>query len=281
MSGTVRDMTKAAREALEKAGIPGAAREAHILVAIATGIPRDRLSLSMQDAVEQAQWDALNGILPERLARKPLSHILGQRDFFKHNFKVSPQVLDPRPETEVLVELALAAPFASVLDLGTGSGAIVISLLAERPTGQAVATDLSPAALDVARENAERIGVADRCTFLLSDWFAAVDGRFDLIVSNPPYIAADEMKGLAPELAHEPRLALTDEGDGLSAYRAITAGAPAHLEPGGRLMVEIGPTQGAAVAEMFRAAGLENVAVHPDLDGRDRVVSGRMPQKRD
>ena len=274
---TVRDMVLAIRRALEEAGIEDAAREAPLIAAAATGIPRDRIAIAMNDRADDAAWRVLGDILPKRLDRRPLSHLLGYREFFKHRFDVSGDVLDPRPETEVLVTAALAGGFDRVLDLGTGSGAIVISLLAERPSAQGVATDVSEKALAVARANAVRIGVAGRCRFLRSDWFAGVDGRFDLIVSNPPYIAADDMAGLAPELAFEPRLALTDDGDGLAAYRAIAAGAGAHLTRGGRLLLEIGPTQAAAVSGLLQAAGLDIEAVHPDLDGRDRVVAARKP----
>ncbi len=215
-------------------------------------------------------------LVERRAGREPFSHIAGYRDFWKHRFRVDAHVLDPRPETELLVELALEAPFAKVLDLGTGSGCIVISLLAERPQAHGVGTDVSETAVLLAGENAAEIGVIDRLVLPLSDWFEDVGGRFDLIVSNPPYIAADEMAGLAPEVRDfEPRGALTDEGDGLSAYRAIAAGAADHLTDEGRLLVEIGAGQGAAVSEIFRAAGLAHVAVHTDLDGRDRVVSAR------
>lgn len=208
-----------------------------------------------------------------------MSHLLGYRDFWSYRFKVTPDVLDPRPETETLIEAALAQPFDSVLDLGTGSGCILLTLLAERGGATGIGVDASPAALRVAEQNAAALGVADRCALEVSDWYAGVGGTFDLIVSNPPYIAAGEMSGLAPELSHEPRMALTDEADGLSCYRIITAGARAHLVPGGWLMVEIGPTQGAAVLQMFDAAGLTDVQIRTDLDGRDRVVIGRNPQQ--
>ena len=147
-------------------------------------------------------------------------------------------------------------------------------MLAETGQASGLGVDLSPAALGVAESNARALGLLDRARFAASDWFAAVTGRFDLIVSNPPYIAAAEMAALAPEVRdHEPRLALTDGADGLTAYRAIAAGAVAALAPGGRLIVEIGPTQGAAVAGMFAAAGLAEVRVLRDMDGRDRVVA--------
>jgi release factor glutamine methyltransferase len=204
---------------------------------------------------------------------------VGARAFWGREFRVTRDVLDPRPETETLVALALAEPFARVLDLGTGSGCILVTLLAERPGAQGVGTDISPQALLIAGENAARHGVEGRVVLTPSDWFADIGGRYDLIVSNPPYIAEGEMAGLAPEVRDfEPRGALTDEGDGLGAYRVLAAGAPGHLAPGGRLLVEIGPTQGAAVSRLFAEAGLERVAVHPDLDGRDRVVAARRPE---
>ena len=212
----------------------------------------------------------------DRARRVPLSQIVGTRAFWSSEFRVTSDVLDPRPETELLVELALAEPFSKVLDLGTGSGCILISLLQERPDARGVGTDISERAVLVAGENAALLGVADRITLPLSEWYDDIGGRYDLIVSNPPYIAVDEMAGLQPEVRdHEPREALTDEADGLSAYRAIAAGALDHLAPGGRLLVEIGPTQAEAVLEIFAAAGLEELAVHPDLDGRDRVISAR------
>jgi release factor glutamine methyltransferase len=191
---------------------------------------------------------------------------------------VTSDVLDPRPETETLVAAALEEPFVRVLDLGLGSGCILLTLLAERPGATGLGVDLSPAALEVAGRNAVRIGVSDRATLALSNWFQNVDGLFDLIVSNPPYIALAEMPGLQPEVRDwEPRLALTDEGDGLGAYRAILAGAASHLAPQGRLMVEIGPTQAEAVAEIGAAHGFAPPEVRRDLDGRARVCLFRVP----
>ncbi len=223
-----------------------------------------------------ARWDAFEVAVAKRVQRQPVSQIIGRRAFWRHEFTVTPDVLDPRPETETLVEAALAEPFSRVLDLGTGSGCILISLLAERPGATGVGTDVSERAVLVAGENAARIGVADRLILPLSDWYDDIGGRFDLIVSNPPYIAADEMAGLAPEVRDwEPRGALTDEGDGLAAYRAIAAGAANHLTPGGRLLVEIGPTQAASVTAIFRRSGFLDIGVQSDLDGRDRVVSAR------
>jgi len=249
--------------------------EAEAAVRLAeVGIPDFRREA--RKLAREAAGQSLADMVARRCRGEPMSHILGYRDFWEHRFEVTADVLDPRPETETLVAAALEDGFERVLDLGTGTGCILLSLLAARPAARGTGTDLSQAALAVAARNAERLGVAERVALVLSDWWNAVDGPFDLIVSNPPYIAADEMAGLQRELAFEPRMALTDGADGLTAYRAIVAGAPARLAPGGRLMLEIGPTQGPAVRALMQAAGLERVRIAPDLDGRDRVVIGTL-----
>jgi len=259
---------------LAAAGVPGAADDARLLLAHILDVPRHRLTGALAAPLPSEMLRRFDAVIAARAERQPVSQILGRRAFWKHEFRVTRDTLDPRPETETLVEAALAEPFSSVLDLGTGTGAILISLLAERPGVRGTGTDISAKALEVARENAYKINVS--ANFLESDWFMAITETFDLIVSNPPYIALNEMGDLVPEVQKwEPRQALTDEADGLTAYRAIAAGAPAHLSPGGRLMVEIGPTQGAAVAGLMRAAGLIDVRILPDLDGRDRVVCAR------
>jgi len=261
---------------LGAAGVPDAPRDARRLLAHALGVAPDRLTLHLADPVAPDALARFGALIAARAARRPVSHLIGQRQFWGRSFAVGPDVLDPRPETETLVALALAEPFARVLDLGTGSGCILLSLLADRPQATGLGVDLSPAALAIAGANAARLGVAARATVAVSDWCAGVGGLFDLIVSNPPYIAAAEMPHLAPEVRdHEPRMALTDGADGLTAYRIIAAQAPAHLAPGGRLLVEIGPTQGPAVVALLQAAGLSAASIHPDLDGRDRVVSAR------
>ncbi|GGE44783.1 peptide chain release factor N(5)-glutamine methyltransferase [Actibacterium pelagium] len=261
---------------LKAAGIEDPARDARRLLAFAIGQDMSRLTLVLPDPITEDQNDVFRTAILARAEKQPVSQIIGYRDFFGRRFKVTRDTLDPRPETEDLVAEALKHPFSNVLDMGTGTGCILLSLLAERPLVKGLGTDLSDAALSVARENADRLNIADRASFARSDWYANVAGRFDLIVSNPPYIAADEMDALDASVRDwEPRSALTDEADGLSAYRVIAAGAKDHLTPGGRLLVEIGWMQGEAVAAIFRAAGLESVSVHPDLDGRDRVVTGR------
>ena len=274
---TLAEALRAGAARLAAAGIEGAAGDARVLLCHASGIAPGRLTLHLQDALAPEAERRFADALAARAARQPVAQITGQRLFWGRAFRVTPDVLDPRPETEVLVAAALEAPFERVLDLGTGSGAILLSLLADRPMARGIGIDLSPAALAVARANATALGLAARADLRQSDWFAGVaETEFDLIVSNPPYIADDEMAGLAPEVRDwEPRLALTPGGDGLDAYRHIAARAAGHLVPGGRLMVEIGPTQGPAVAGLFQAAGLRDVQVRPDLDGRDRVVIAR------
>lgn len=275
---TGADAVRLAIPRLRQAGVEDAARDARVLLGHALGIAPNRLTLHMADPLAPEAAARFEMAIAARAARQPVSQITGQRLFWGRPFRVTRDVLDPRPETETLIAAALAAPFARVLDLGTGSGCILLTLLAERPAATGLGIDLSDAALAVARDTAAALGVGPRATFRTSDWFAAITGRYDLIVSNPPYIAEAEMPALAPEVRDwEPALALTPGGDGLAAYRVIAAGAGAHLAPGGRLMVEIGPTQGRTVAALFRAAGLQEVAVHPDLDGRDSVVAAAAP----
>jgi len=263
---------------LRAAGVDDPAGDARRLLAHALGIDPGRLTLHLPEPLGAAAESVFFQTVMARENRKPVAQILGGRLFCDRWFEVTADVLDPRPETEVLVWLALEEPFAQALDLGTGTGCILLTLLDEMRSATGVGADISAAALDVAGRNAAALGVADRASLIQSDWFTGISGRYDLIVSNPPYIAQAEMAALAPEVRdHEPALALTPGGDGLDAYRAIAAGAGAHLAPGGRLMVEIGPTQAEAVARLMRDAGLVAVTVTPDLDGRDRVVSGRKP----
>jgi release factor glutamine methyltransferase len=266
---------RAAIARLRAAGIDDAPRDARVLLSHALGIGADRLTLHLGDALADDAAARFDAAVTARAARRPVAQITGQRLFWGRAFRVTADTLDPRPETEILVAEALSAPFFSCLDLGTGTGCILLSCLAERPVATGLGVDLSDAALAVAADNAARLGLGARARFLRSDWFSAVTGRYDLILSNPPYIAADEMAALSPEVRDwEPHLALTPGGDGLDAYRAIARGAPARLMAGGRLIVEIGPAQGQAVAALFAQAGLEAVRVLPDLDGRDRVVAG-------
>jgi len=248
-----------------------------MILAEATGWSAARVGTAAGEALPDAARAVAEAMLARRLSREPLAQILGNWPFYGRSFRVTRDTLTPRPDTETLVDLALTAPFARVLDLGTGTGAIAVTLLAERPEATGVAGDISGAALAVAAGNAARHGVAARLDLRQADWWDGIVGRFELIVSNPPYVTEAEYAGLAPEITEwEPRGALTPGGDGLAAYRAIARGLAAHLAPGGRCLVEIGAGQGAAVAALFQAAGLDGVTVHPDINGKARVVSGAM-----
>ncbi|MCZ8152236.1 MAG: peptide chain release factor N(5)-glutamine methyltransferase [Rhodobacteraceae bacterium] len=274
---TGNEALRAAIPRLAAAGILDAPRDARALLAHATGIAPDRLTLHLADDLPPEALIAFETAITRRAAREPVSHITGTRLFWGRSFRVTPDTLDPRPETEILVQAALSEPFLKMLDLGTGTGCILLSCLADMPMAQGIGSDIHPATLAVAEGNARDLGLSTRARFVLSDWFAAIPGRFDLILSNPPYITEAEMAALSPEVLREPRRALTPGGDGLDAYRAIAQGASARLMPQGRLMVEIGPTQGAAVAALFAAQGLQDIRILPDLDGRDRVVAARKP----
>ena len=275
--GTGSLLVLAATRLLTQAGVPDAARDARRLFSFATGTDASRLTLTLPEPVCEDVAARFNALITRRMAREPVSHLIGSRAFYGREFKVTADVLDPRPETETLVEVALRSNFTQMADLGTGSGCILVTLLAEVPEGNGLGVDLSIRALDVARANAKYHGVSERAAFMCSDWLDGVKGPFDLIVANPPYIAQDEMAGLAPEvMLFEPKMALTDGADGLTHYRRIVAQAVPLLLPSGRLLFEIGPTQGAAVAQLMTDAGLKRVTVIPDLDGRDRVVSGQM-----
>jgi release factor glutamine methyltransferase len=264
---------------LAAAGVEGAARDARVLLAHALGVAPDRLTLHLPDEMTGLQARTYEEALMAREARQPVAQITGRRLFWGQWFHVTRDTLDPRPETETLVAAALERPFLKVLDLGTGTGCILLSCLKGMPMARGVGVDISEAALAVAAENSRELGIENRARFQQSDWFSHVSGAFDLILSNPPYIAADEMSDLSPEVRDwEPHLALTPGGDGLDAYRAIAQGAGARLMPGGRILVEIGPTQGAAVAALFASAGLDEVRILPDMDGRDRVVAASKPQ---
>lgn len=264
---------------LKDGGLVDPARDARLLLAHAMQIGADRLTLHLPDTLGDTAIARFDQAIDARLKRQPVSQITGQRAFWGHSFVVTPDVLDPRPETECVIAKALEAPFERVLDLGTGSGAILLSLLAERPGANGLGGDISDAALKVARRNCERLDLENRAEFIVSNWFENVDGRFDLVVSNPPYIGADEMDSLAPETRDwEPHLALTPGGDGLAPYRIIAAQAGKFMAQNARILLEIGPTQGREVSGFLSDAGFENVSVLKDFDGRDRVVSAIWPK---
>ncbi len=276
-AGTAAAALVGAVRHLAGAGIADPARDARRLLAHALGLPPSRLTLVLGDPLPEAAAAIFAAAIADRARHRPVAQITGRRSFWGRDFLVTADTLDPRPETESLIAAALARPAARVLDLGTGTGCILLTLLAEWPGATGLGTDVSVAALEVARRNAAALGLGDRAGFVLADWATDLSGPFDLIVSNPPYIAADEIAGLSPDVRDwEPMLALSPGGDGLAAYRAILPQAAALLAPDGRVLVEIGATQGAAVVAIGRAAGFE-AAILPDLDGRDRVVSFAFP----
>lgn len=271
---TVRAALAGAAARLAAAGVPEATRDARRLMAAALGVEAGRLTLAEGAALDAATAAAFERMVAERASFRPVAQIVGRRAFWGRDFAVTGAVLDPRPETETLVAAALDGPVpATILDIGTGSGAIVLTLLAEWPGARGVGTDVDAAALTVASENAARLGVAARWRPVRGDWYAGECGPFDLVVSNPPYIAAAEVATLAPDVRDwEPRHALTAGPTGLEAYGAIAAGLAAVLAPGGRALFEIGPAQARAVAGLLAAAGFPEARVHRDLDGRDRVI---------
>ena len=268
----------AATARLRAAGVPDPARDARVLLAHAAQVDATRVTLIAPEDIAPDIAERYDQLIALRAIRVPVSHLIGQRAFYGRAFKVSADVLDPRPESESLIEAALAEDFDRVLDLGVGSGCLLVTLLAERGEAQGTGVDLSEVACLQASANAVMQGVASRVNILQGSWFAPVEGRFDLIVANPPYLAVEEMDVVSPELRdHEPRMALTDEGDGLSAYREIAAVAGSYLTSKGRVICEFGATQGADVRAIFEAEGWGDVSILPDLDGRDRVVVARNP----
>jgi len=253
--------------------------DAELLLAELLGSERSQLRLRHDDPLEAATVLRLAAWIERRKAGEPVAYIVGRQGFWSLDLVVDTAVLIPRPDTETLVEWALALvsaePAAQVLDLGTGSGAIALALALERPAARLVATDISDAALDVARENARRHGIGG-VQFRSGAWLAALaadDGPFDLIVSNPPYIA--EGDGHLAALRYEPRLALTAGADGLDALREIAGAAPQHLVPGGWLLLEHGHDQGAAARALLEGAGFANVETRKDFGGNDRATGGR------
>ena len=275
---TAAQAMAAATGRLGEAGVDDPARDARILLAHAAKIDTSRVTLIAPEDISSEISERYENMIRLREARVPVSHLIGEREFYGRRFKVSRDVLDPRPDTETLIEAALAEPFATVLDIGTGSGCILVTLLAERESAVGVGTDLSEAACLQAAANAVFKGVEKRADIFQSDWFGKVRGQYDLIVSNPPYLAEEEMALVSPELRlHEPRMALTDEADGLTGYRVLAEIGQRFLEPQGRLLAEIGWQQGSEVVELFVSAGWTNPRLLQDIDGRDRVICADKP----
>ncbi|MFC5579364.1 peptide chain release factor N(5)-glutamine methyltransferase [Lysobacter niabensis] len=255
--------------------------EADLLLAYVLGKSRSWLFAHGDGQVPVDVAAAFEGLVQRRVAGQPVAYLTGQRGFWRFDLAVTPATLIPRPETELLVELALARLPTDrelrVADLGTGSGAIALALALERSRARVSATDASAPALEVARGNAQALRLGN-VVFLEGDWFAPLSGqRFDLIASNPPYIALGDPHLDAGDLRFEPAAALSSGADGLDAIRVIVAGAPAHLEADGWLLLEHGWEQGPVVRDLLTQAGFTEVATQHDLEGRDRVSFGRWP----
>jgi len=268
-------------QAFRSAGVDSAKMDARILAAHALKLSRAQLISQSDRELEPREVDALSARAARRLKREPVSRILGEREFWGLRLAIDASVLDPRPETETVVEAALDWATTNqlrnealrVLDIATGSGALVVALLSEFPAAVGVATDKSLDAVRVARVNARRLGLADRCMFIAGDYATALRGPFDLIVSNPPYIASGDIADLAPEARdYDPRLALDGGADGFDAYRAIVNDTPRLLARRGRLIVELGQGQGEAVAEIATRAGLLVEPPRADLAGISRAL---------
>ncbi|MPY69784.1 MAG: peptide chain release factor N(5)-glutamine methyltransferase [Alphaproteobacteria bacterium] len=268
---------------LAAAGIEDAAREARLLLAHAAGCQATLLAVDPARQIAADAAAAFEAALARRAAREPLAQITGMREFWSLDFRVTADVLIPRPDSETLLEAACAlrpdrtVPLR-VLDLGTGSGCLLLAALSEYPAATGLGVDISAPALAVARDNAVRLGLAGRARFVRADWDSGLDARFDLVLCNPPYVADGEVGSLAPEVARfEPKLALCGGADGLAAYRALAPALARRLTPGGLALVEAGSGQAPDIDHIFRKWGLAVPAVRRDLAGIARCVVATMP----
>ena len=275
---TVLEIIKKTTDFFAAKGIESARLNAELLIGHALGLKRVALYLQFERLLTEPELEKIRPLVRRRGQREPLQYITGETQFHGLTLKVDRRALIPRPETELLVELAAgacAAPPARVLDLGTGGGAIALALAKVFPASAVTALDTSEEALSLARENAAATALAERVTFLQSNWFERLpaDARFELIVANPPYLSAEETAQTTPEVhAHEPRGALISADGGLADLRAIIGRAPRFLAPGGLLAVETGIAQHAELLPLMREAGFARTESRPDLTGRERYV---------
>ena len=273
---TVQELLTAGQAKLRECGISDPVRDARLLLADCLELRTQNLNLLDNSCISEIKISKFWRMINERCKRKPVSKILGYRSFWGRDFEINENVLDPRGDTETLIELILDCNFENMLELGTGSGAIAITVLAERPEVTCVATDISQYALNTARTNSKRHGVQSRLKLLYSNWFDKISGSFDMIVSNPPYISSKEYAQLSAEvLKYDPKISLTLGGDGLEAYREILSQALEKLSKNGHIFLEIGYTQANAVGHLFKEAGFQQIKVHKDLGSRDRVISAK------
>jgi release factor glutamine methyltransferase len=280
-SVTLSALLREARRRLADAGTGNASLDARLLVEHFSGTTRTQAISEPDRAIDPATVAAIEAALARRIAGEPVHRILGFRDFYGLRLALSPETLEPRPDTETLVDAVL--PFVrrtvaakgrcAILDLGTGTGAIALALLSAVPEAMATGVDISDGALATAARNARDLGLADRFSARKSDWFEKVSGRYDAIVSNPPYIAAKDIDSLQPEVrGFDPRRALDGGGDGLDAYRILARETGRHLDQGGIVAVEIGSTQKKDVTGLFALAGFDLVEARRDLSENDRVL---------
>ena len=278
---SVSEATQLLTNAFKLAGLEDAQVDARLLIGLALHLDRSQLIVQSDRVLEAREISVISALAARRLKHEPVSRIRGQREFWGLLLQVTPDVLVPRPETETVVEAALDFVVRGglrmeklrILDIGTGSGALLLALLHELPNAAGTGTDISAAALDVARANAAQCGLESRCNFVNTDIAADVQGPFDIIVSNPPYIAHDEIASLAPEVRdYDPKVALDGGGDGLAGYSAIASETRRLLAPGGRLFVELGAGQETAVRSLFTNVGLTVGAPRKDLAGIPRVI---------
>jgi release factor glutamine methyltransferase len=278
---TLRDLVARIAARLAAAGIEDARAEAWLLLATATGRKRAELMAGAGGLPDGQQAARLEELVRRRAAREPIAYILGEKEFWSLTLEVGPAVLIPRPETETVVEAVLReiaerTAALRVLDLGTGSGCLLLALLSELPNATGLGIDASAAALALAERNATRLGLAARAAFRRGRWGEGLAERFDVIVGNPPYVAEPEWSGLQPEIRDfEPKAALVAGPDGLAAYRALAPDCARLLASGGLCALEIGCGQGDAVAEILSDHALRVVARHPDLTGIERCLVGR------
>jgi release factor glutamine methyltransferase len=282
-ASTADGVRQALAQLFRNAGLESPNVDARILVGHALGLDHTALAAAGDRPISVNESEAIAALAQRRLAREPVARIVGSKEFWSLLLSINSSTLVPRPETETVVEVALAAIDANgprtqalhIADLGTGSGALLLALLSELPNAHGIGTDISIEALTVARANAHQLGIT-RATFVACDVASPLRSSFDLIVSNPPYVASGEFAALAPEVrAFDPRSALDGGPDGLDCYRALTASIPALLSPGGALVLEIGAGQSDDVAQLFAATGLAVAAPHPDLNGIPRVLLAR------
>ena len=275
---SVGDLLAESARRLERAGVPQARRDARLLIAEALGVRIEMVLGYPERPVTESQRRSAESLIVRRESREPISRILGRREFWGLTFQLSPATLDPRPESETLIEVVLDSlddrtRRLRLLDLGTGSGCLLLALLSALPKAEGLGVDIASAALETAKTNARSLGLADRTSFVASDWGAAIAGPWDVVLCNPPYVAEGEIADLAPEVAeHEPRLALSGGPDGFDAYRSLIPHLLHLLADDGFAALELGAGQSETAIRLLREAGLQQRSLHRDLAGHERAL---------